>query len=432
MRTKKMHHRNIFPVTILYLYCGSLQANEIKGSLSATSMFSDNSLKTSEEPLDERQDLYRAGLTADYSNWLIDADADYQWVSQQYAEHSQPDDRYADGNSNIVFGKQEDPLALELSHSRRVLLITPDAVALTKNQQEREVISARPEIRKRIFEADRLSLGGQFVRVSFPENDLQNSKRDGYSLGWLHPLSAASFLQLNAQQQKISFDHFPLADYTFSGATLVYGVGLRKLKYGLELGYNQSEPEDGERQGAPSYKLSALYASGYNQFDLVASRTLTDTSFGNGNLENNVGTPGSDGSSLAVDRIDRTSAELNWRTEVICSRCSFFTGISAIEDDYLEKNEKSLSMYTRARFSYAFSSAASLSLSATRADVDFDNQVVARDYELNSISIEYAYHFVNGFNVRLAGKNEDRKTANDNGDGTYKENIYSIGLGYNF
>lgn len=432
MRTKKMPLKRSYPMAILYFSCAAAQANDIKGSLAASSMFSDNTLKTSEAHLDERQDLYELGISADYSNWLIEAEANYNWVSHKYAEESQPDDRYADGSSSILFGKQEDPLALELNHSRRILLITPDAVALSQNQQEREVIAALPEIRKRIFSADRLSLGGQFVRVSFPENELQDSRRDGFALGWLHPLSAASFLQLNAQQQKISFDYFSLADYTYSGAMLVYGVELRKLKYNLELGYNQSEPDSGEEQGAPAYKLSANYVSGFNKLDITASRTLTDTSFGSGNLDVTAGLPGSDGSSPVADRMDRTSAELNWQTQVICTRCQFSTGLSAIEDDYLEKDEKSFSLYTRMRFSYSFSQAANLSLGMARADVDFDNDSISRDYELNTISVEYAYYFKNGINTRLSARNEDRVSAIENGEGTYDENIYSIGLGYNF
>lgn len=432
MRVKTIHLINVVPVTILFLSCSPAHANTIKTSLSATSMFSDNSLKTFEDPLEERQDLYRVGIIADYSNWLVDADANYQLVAQQYEKKSQADERYSDGNSKIVFGKQDDPLALALSHSRRMLLITPDAVALTENQQEREVISASPEIRQKIFDADRLSLGGQFVRVSFPDNDLQDSRRDGFSLGWLHPLSAVSYLQLNALQQKISFEHFPIADYTFSSAMLAYGVGLRKLKYGLELGYNQSEPESGEDQGAPSYKLSIIYQSGYNQLDFTASRMLTDSSFGNGNMENVAGVPSSDGGALTVDRMDRTSAELRWQTEAICVRCTFSTSISAIEDDYLEKNEKSLSVYGRTRFVYALSSAANLSLSFTRYDVDFDSELIARDYKLNTVLLEYEYRFLNGLNVRLAAANEDREATLENGEGTYEENIYSIGLGYSF
>ncbi|MBU0801740.1 MAG: hypothetical protein KKA05_12160 [Alphaproteobacteria bacterium] len=432
MRRKKMQVSAAYPLVSLYLCCVAVQANEIKTTLSASSIFSDNSLKTPDEPIDERQDLYEVGVSAGYSNWLVEANADYEWVSHKYSEQSQVDDNYAEGSSSLLFGKQEDPLALELNHSRKILLTSPDAVALTQNQQEREVISARPEARARIFAADRLFIGGEFTRVNFPENDLQNSRRDGIALGWLHPLSPASFLRLNSQQQKISFEQFAESDYTYSGVMLVYGVELRKLTYGLEVGYNESEPENGESKGAPSYRVSASYLSGFNQLDFSASRSLTDTSFGNGNEAGGSGFPTSDGSSQVVSRMDRSSADLNWQTQIVCVRCQFSTGVSAVKDDYLEKDEASLSINTRVRFSYSFSLAANLSIGFARANVDFDNQSIARDYKLNAISIEYAYNFSNGLSARLAARNEDRTADGENGNGTYEENIYSIGLGYNF
>ena len=405
MRSKKIHIKSSYPLAILSLCCATAQANDIKGSLSATSLFSDNTLKTRENPIEERQDFYKVGISADYANWLVDAEAKYEWVSRQYAEQSQPDDRYAEGNSNVIFGKEEDPLALELNHSRRILLITPDAVALAQNEQEREVISVLPEIRVRAFAADRLFFSGEFMQVSFPDNELQDSQR-----------------------------HFPASDYAFSSAMLAYGVELRKLKYGLELGYNQSKPEEGEKEGAPSYLLSISYLGGFNQFDLSASRVLTDTSLGNGNLEGVSGVPSSDGLTQAVNKIDRSSASLNWQTQIICTRCQFSIGLSGVEDDYLEKDETSVSVYARGRFTYTFSSASNLSLSIVKSDVDFDSQSTIRDHELNTVSVEYVYSFDNGLSARLGARKEERKSKeeSENAYGTYTENVYSIGLGYNF
>lgn len=437
MRSKKMHIGRRSFAAALYLCCAAVQANDVKGSLSATSLFSDNGAKTQENPIEERQDLYQLGIAADYSNWLVEAEANYDWVSQKFSEQSQTDERYAEGESSIVFGKKEDPLALELNHSRRILLTSPDAVATTQNQQAREVISVLPEVRANFFAADRLLVSGEFTRVSLPDNELQNSERSGVSLGWLHPLSAVSFLRLNTQQQKISFEHFPVADYTFSGAMLAYEVALRKLRYGVEVGYNQSEPEGGEKQGAPAYRLLANYTSGFNQFSLGANRFLTDTSFGNGNIENPSGQPGSDGLTQGVNRMDRMGADMSWQTGIVCTRCQFSLGISAVEDDYLEKDETSLSTSSNMRFGYSFSSAASFSLSARRSDVDFDEQAISRDYELNTLVLEYRYSFDSGFSALLKAEKEDRKTPgstgrSENGEGTYEENIYGIGLGYNF
>lgn len=430
MHSKKQFFQNAFPVSILFLCCGQVSANQIEGSLSATSMFSDNTLKQAQDPMDERQDLYRFGLAADYSNWLLDADINYQLVSQTYAENSQSDEQYADGSSSITFGKPEDTLALALSHSRRMLLSTPDAVDLTGNEEARDIISARPEARVKISDADRLLLSGQFERVSFPDDDLQNSKRNGASLGWVHLLSPTSTLQLSANQQDVKFDHYELADYSIFNSMLTYSVALRKLKYSVAVGYNKSEPEVGESQSAPSYKISAVYLTGYNQIDFSASRLLTDTSYGDGNMESSIVLPDNDGLSADLDRIDRRTAELNWRTDAICSRCSFSAGVVAVEDTYLEKDEKSLTVDTRVSFAYELTAAANVSLSMARSDVDFDNQLIAQDYRLDYASLEYAYAFSNGINVRIAGRREDRDSSSV--AGTYTENVYSVGLAYGF
>ena len=432
MHSKKKFFQNAFPVSILFLCCGQVSANQIEGSLSATSMFSDNTLKQSQDPIDERQDLYRIGISADYSNQLLDADIDYELVAQKYAEESQPDDEYANGSSRVLFGKTEDPFALTLSHSRRMLLSTPDAVDLTGNQEARDVISARPEARLKVSDADRLLLSGQFERVKFPDDDRQDSKRNGASLGWVHLLSPVSSLQLSAGQQDIEFDNNELANYSVLNSMLTYAVELRKLKYSLAVGYNDNEPEVGESRSAPSYKVSVTYIAGFNQIDFSASRLLTDTSYGDGNVESSIMLPNSDGLSLELDRIDRRQAELNWRTGVICSRCTFSTGVVAVEDAYLEKDEKSLSIYSRASFSFSLTQSSNLSFSYARSDYDFENQIVAEDYQLDYASLEYAYNFSNGVNLRVAGRREERNAPSSNGFGSYTENVYSVGLAYGF
>ena len=432
MNKKKLPSIDIFALSLLCLCCSQVYANQISGSVSADSLLSDNTRKQTNDPIEERQNIYQAGLSADYSNWLIDLEANYQWFEHQYAENTQSDENYGDGNSRLVIGKKEDPISLDLSHSRHMLLSTPDAVGLIENQEEREILSARPEVRKRVFNADLLTLGGQLTRVKFPDDELQNSKRNGVVLGWVHPLSQVSVLQAVAQQQEISFDYSPLADYTSTSSMLAYGVELRKLKYGLKFGYNESDPETGDKYSAPTYELSAAYESGFNQFTFSANRSLTDSSFGNGNLDNAGLIPDSDGLSTEIDRIDRINLALNWDTQALCGRCVFSAGVTAVDDDYLEKDEQSLSLYTQTRFSYAFSSAASIALAVTRSDIDFDNEIVATDYTLSYISLEYGYQFSSGVNVRLTARREDRDTESLLGAGAYEETTYGAGLGYNF
>lgn len=415
-------------VAIALLLCNSANANDISGSIAASSLMSDNSRKQAENPIEEQQDTYQAGLTANYTNWLVDAELDYQFYARKFAEHSQADEEYADGSSMLTLGKKEDPASIRLQHSRRRLLTTPDALDLLANQQDREIITAEPEVRKKIWGADKVYLRGQATRVNFPDSEMQNSKRDGYSIGWLHPLSRASVMQVFAQQTKITFDELPISDYNYATAMMSYAVELRKLRYQLEAGYNQSEPETGDKEGAPSYRFSVLYQAGYHQLDLSASKTLTDTSFGNGNEEGVNPLPGNDGFNLDIERIERSSADARWTTQALCDRCTFYVGASLVIDDYLAKEQDSTSKFSHVGLNYAFSNSASLSLRASKSDVDFDGEVLARSYELTNTSVEYNYKFHWGLGVRLFARQEERTSAAI----SYTEKSYGGGLSYIF
>lgn len=424
--------KKVLPVrrklAIALMVCNPTYANDISGSIAASSLMSDNSRKQAESPIEERQDTYQAGLSANYTNWLVDAELDYQFYARKFAEHSQTDEEYADGSSMLMFGKKEDPASLRLQHSRRRLLATPDALDLLANQQDREIITAEPEIRKKVWGADKVYLRGQASRVSFPDSEMQNSKRNGFTLGWIHPLSRASGIQVLAQQTKITFDELPISDYSYETAMVSYAVGLRKLRYQLEAGYNQSKPEVGDKEGAPSYRLSIVYQAGYHQLDLSASRILTDTSFGNGNEEGVNPLPGNDGLNLDVDRIERSSADARWTTQVLCDRCTFYIGASVVIDNYIEKEQDSNSKFGHIGLSYAFSDAASLSLRGSQSDVDFDGEALARSYELTNTSVEYSYKFHWGLGVRLFARQEERTSE----AASYTEKSYGGGLSYIF
>lgn len=419
------------PLSIVLLMCNQAQANEIFGGvLSVDSIMSDNTTKTALEPIEERQDVYRAGLTLDYTNWLIDASADYQFYARKYAENSQTDEEYIDGSASLVFGKEQDPLGLELNHSRRMLLQTPDAIGLVENMNEREIISAAPIVRARIFDADTLFLRGEISQVNYLEDDTQDSKRGGASLGWTHPLSATDALQLSAQQINVEFDQQPESDYKLTNAMLSYAVQLRKLNYRLEVGYNETSPEVGEKEGAPAYKAEFAYGSGYNNVNVAFSQQLTDSSFGDGNAFDPSDIPDGDGRTQGLELIDRKKADVSWSTDAICARCSFSIGTSLEDDNYLGSDESSRNLYTHSSFAYSLSKAARVEFRADRSKYNFEESETMEDYLIDYLSLNYSYIFLNGIDIQLFVRKEDRDS--DTEEQSYTENVYGAGLGYFF
>lgn len=419
------------PLAIAMLMSHQTQAADIfGGAISGNSLISDNSTKTAQEPIEERQDVYQLNLTTNYDNWLIDLDADYQLYAQKFAKKTQSDDEYVDGSTALIFGKERDPFGLELHHSSRMLLQTPDAIDLLENMDEREIISAAPIARLRLFDADTLFVRGDFSQVSFKENDSQDSKRNGASLGWIHPLSVTDVVQLTAQKSEIKFDQQPESDYTLTNAMLSYAVQLRKLNYRIEVGYNETSPEVGEEQGEPAYRAELGYISGYNSFSLSFSQQITDTSFGDGNTYDPSEIPAGDGLSQELDLLDRQKADVNWTTSAICERCSFSIGGGLEDDDYLMSDEASRNVYARSAFIYSLSKSARVEFSANRSKYDFEGTGVMADYVVNYFSLKYSYRFVNGIDIDVFARREDRDSDTENS--SYDENIYGAGLGYFF
>jgi hypothetical protein len=419
------------PLSIALLIFNQAQANEIfGGAISVNSSMSDNTTKAAVDPIEERQDVYQANLTADYTNWLVAAEANYQFYAEKFAEKSQSDEEYVDGGASLVFGKEQDPFGLELNHSRRMLLQTPDAVGLVQNMDEREIISAAPIARARIFDSDTVFLQGQASWINYLEDDDQDSRRTGGSLGWTHPLSATDVLQLTAQHVNVEFDQQPDSDYRLNDAMLSYAVQLRKLSYRFEAGYNETSPEVGEKEGAPAYKAELGYTSGYNNFSASFSQRITDSSFGDGNAYDPSEIPDGDGHTLGLELIDRKKADVSWNTDILCARCSFFISASLEDDEYLAGDETSRNLYTRSAFIYSLSTAASVEFRADRSKYNFDGADAMEDYRIDYLSIKYSYRFVNGVDVQLFARKEDRDS--DTEARSYKENVYGAGLGYFF
>ena len=427
----KSFSTSALPLSIMLLMSHQARAAEIfGGAISADSLMSNNTTKSALEPIEERQDIYKVALTADYTNWLVDLAADYQFSAQKFAEQSQDDEKYLDGSAALIFGKEQDPFGLELSHSQRMLLQTPDAVDLVENMDERQIISAAPIVRTRIFAADTLFLRGEVSQVNFLDDDEQDSKRNSANLGWTHPLSATDILSFTAQQTNVEFDQQPLSDYALANAMFSYAVQLRKLNYRVEIGYNETSPEVGEKEGEPAYKAELGYDSGYHNLSASFSQYITDTSFGDGNAFGSSDIPDGDGLTEGLDLLSRNKVDVSWSTDIICGRCSFSLSAGLEDDDYLSSDESSLNLYARSAFLYSLSNAASVEFRADRSKYDFEGSEMMGDYGINYFSIKYAYRFANGIDIDFFARKEDRES--DVAERSYTENSYGAGLSYYF
>lgn len=416
--------------SLLFLSHPLLAEGTLDGGFYVLSGESDNAFKTDTDVVTERQDEYGANINGTYINSLVDANASYLAKEMRFAEESQEDKSTLEGKSSLLIGKAYHPIDLRLTHSRTTLLKEPDQIALTNNQDAREIFSVIPSLRGRLTSADSLRLSADLTDIKFLENEQSDSSRQGASLVWLHHNSAIQQLQLAVQATDIEFDHFEEINYTYRKAMLGYAINLRKLSYKIELGYNQSDPKIGETYTSPAYSVVLGYKTGLQEIELTTSQIITDSSFGNGNLDSMNDLPTSDGSSGDIDRLERRDTQARWTTSSLCTKCTLSIALFIQNNDYLQEEKQSRQWGGNLNLAYDFTDASMLVLRYSNSEQEFDGEELGRDYDLSVLSAEYSYRFISGLSISL--RVEDEKRSAETSMDTYRERYLGAGLHYRF
>lgn len=414
---------------LLSLLSGFAAAQEFNGSLSASSGKSDNALKTEDGQADERQDIYSAGLSGNYTNQFLSASAEYLANKEHYSSGSQEDRSFVEGSAELMIGAPLDPLDLELKHSRRRLLTSPDALNISTNQDDREIASATPRLKKKISKADLITASADFTRIDYTRNELNNSDRVTGSLTWLRDISRVSNISLMVSQTDIKFKNFDSADYEYINSMLVYSAQLRKLSYSLAAGHNQSKREIGDTYSSPTYTLSIDYNTSYHNFRLTSDKAITDSSMGDGNISSVNLNPNND-SALNVGQIDRTNTELSWNTQVVCIRCTAGISLHTSKDEYLVFSDEAHERGGAINFSYAFSDRNRLSYRFNKMEQKFKGAVAGRDYNYITQLLEFSSDVSNSIAVRIFLEKEERESGAK--DRAYTENFIGGAISYHF
>lgn len=406
-------------------------ANSYGGSLSGTTQLSDNAGRGTDEKYSERQDRLTLGLFGDYENATIDASARYAATAHRYAKDSQPSRNVLEGESSLRIGKVRNFANLLLIHSRRSLLNEPDAVDLISNRDERDVFSVIPTLRFGITSVDSIMVRGNYSKASYRFNELRDSESVGASLIWEHNFSAVDALQVSVQQNEVTFDAVPAADYDYRSALISYSTTLRNLNYRIAGGYNSSERHEGAEYSGPTFIGELGYSAGPNRFSLQASQVITDTSMGDRNRPDmESGFETRDVSGTGIDQIERRSVDLRWDSNIFCERCDVYANAYVRNDSYFNLNEDNEERGIGAGIGYRLSRAASLQLSGTRREQRFDENIGRDQYTLNQVRVAYNYTFVNDLSTTVFIEHRDR--ASGSGQTNYNESVGGLSLNYSF
>ncbi len=407
--------------------------NHLSAEINATTEYTDNATKQEldEDKISEQQEIYNLGVNAGYANdWLMFGTA-YDAYKMMFDKDSQPDYSYLEGSSSLTLGNPYQPVNLLLSHSRRSVLGTPDAVDLTTNRDQRDIVTAQPMVKWHFTDADLLLLRGYWSDVTYRENKDKKSNQSGGEVAWVRTISKVDELQLIYQQNKTSFDAFPAADYEYKSLMARYSANLNHFSYMVQVGQDSAKPESQkDTYSKPSYRIETSYDTGINTFKAIASQTISNSSVGDGNSLG-LGSGGLSGNSKNIDLMTLSKLELSWLYRGVCARCTLTLGGSSGREDYKVIQEDGHNSSVTAGFSYKFVREATLGLSLSHHDKKFAANSGLSSYKSDNAKLSFGYEFHNDLSLRIYQEFEKR-------DGTsarsrkYDENITGLNLAYRF
>lgn len=410
------------------------QALDYSVRLSATARQSDNAFRDDNNKTSEQQNEYGGSLslTEDQPNYLVDIN--YRSNRSDFAKDSQESRTITSGTSNLRLGRSQGLFLVEASHSRERTLIDNAGPDILENNDERTVVHASPIFNFAFSKVDRLSLSGNFDAISYSEQPLRDSERQGATLSWMHRLSRISQFGLNLQQVDVEYTEIDNSEYTYQNAYFIYSAALRNFQYRFNLGYNQSD-QSGEVFGGPSYNINLTYAKENFSYGAEFVSLITDTSAGNMNrvsLPANENDPAQnsqtpDGSSLLVDQYKLLTNEIFFRTSSLCLYCEFNLGVGVSKEDYrLYTEENNTENFGSATLSYDLTKRSDLSYFYRLSDIDYEQG--NRSSKQQEHRLEWRWTTQLGLSVALLG--EKRNYQSDGTQGNYKENFYGLRLDY--
>lgn len=392
--------------------------------------YTDNARRTESGGTSERQDRYGLTVASDYENNLVDLDVSYSAQERRFNEDSQPKRSFVEGDFDLLLGKPHHVADLLLSHSRRSALRQPDQVDLLVNRDERDIYSAVPTLRARLTAVNLLLLQGHYSKIQYRFDDARDSERVGGNLIWQHTVSATDQIQVKATRTEVNFDISSELDYTYHALTAAYSVALNRLSYMIEVGYNETKTDTGDRFSSPTLHLEAAYEYGLHRFSATVRQFITDSSQAGGNL----GDPGSFGAGRdtvgQMDQLERRSTDVRWNYLGLCQRCDFNVTAFYRYDNYRTLSEDTDEVGLGTGLGYRLTERASTHLSLTGRRQSFEANSGREAFELGRARLSYQYSFPNDVAMELFTHFEKRHSSAPTQ--RYEEARVGLTLGYVF
>lgn len=386
----------------------------------------DNALKSNFAELDEFQHTVGLAFATNPRTSYVDLDVDYHIEHRFFSENSQSDDAKLNGDSSLSLKLFGEAIVAIVDHNREQVLEEEYETDLYQNQKDRD-ISSGTLIWKLGSNINSLSLYGRHTEVVF--EDLENRGSDRVEGGgyWQRALSKVSSFGVQGEYREVEYDDGSFSIYEYSSISLVYSAALSRLKYQLSLGQNEVTQE-GEVFSGGLFNLSGSYESTLFNGFFRLSRSLTDTSLGDGDaellLDDYKGF-----TSGASDVVERDIVEFKIEREMLCSTCRLELNGVYKKADY--KNIKADRAERRGSvlLHYSISRVSSLSFSYSRFDWEYGVFFEEPEHQLSELRGEYHHKLGRSLFLKLFMADIKRDGGSDRG---YSSLSAGLKLDYHF
>ncbi len=383
--------------TVLCVSVQSVLALDTSLTARVEGVQTDNALKSHVNEVDEVQTRTGVDLVMSHAASDVSVELDYKVMHAEYSEDTQEEETNIEGRSSFEAKLFNKTLVTQFSHSRVQVKKEPDDLDLLVNRDDRDLSQASLSwvMGSRV---NSFIIHGQVSDVEYDELYVRDSRRTEGGVTWRRRISKVSSFSVLSSFRDVTFDVFDNADYEYYSASIRYAANLARLNYTVTLGGNEVSRGDVDESGGlfqfrAEYELPATFLS------LYVGRSLTDSSFGDGNQE--FISDSSSISSQTPEVLEYSTAEFLFRRDIFCATCSFELTGSYLLEDYENDLEDREELGGRVSFSFSPSRGSRITLSRSYVDNQFEEDADKDEYTLEKTELSLVKTLGKSLSLRL-------------------------------
>lgn len=413
---------------LLFSFCSPTLLANPTFEITAGTSFSDNAKKSIDSAaIDERQD--EIGLNVLWEkrfDFNAQAIVDYGLKYEHFEKGSSDDELNVNGKSEIEFLLSPNYRA-KLNHSIKQVLNDPTVSETNDNLEERNIYGAEFTATFNPTSTQSIYLIPSIQEIDNGDNSFQNSTRIGLSGAWELRLDSTSSFSIKYQTTQIDYEA-NVQDQDYDQLLFGYKKTHRLFAYNVDAGFNRYS-SNGLDTEEPYFAANLAYNGSTHVVKVSASRILTDTSFGDGNLEDQLSTI--DGDRTSLEQLEKDKLRVAYQYLDLCRSCTLKLDFQLNNEDYTNAPLSDLeeTVYS-AELGYDIDAKSSISGRISHSDVKYPN-LPTLDYDLQKAAVAYRRTMDRDWYWLLYSEYEE-KDASGTSIIPYSEWIAGVKVGYQF